>query len=79
MSRRELEDLWRERVAELRLEYERASAEWRKILEEHPVAAPDGAFRVKRALLVETEARRKFTNAIVKFNDLVIRGIIPEE
>jgi hypothetical protein len=79
-SRQELEDLWRERVEALRLEYSRSSADCHRFAEfQNQLPAPDGAYRLTQALRVEAEARRKFTEAVVTFSRLVIHGIAPEE
>lgn len=80
ISRQELEDRWRERVEALRLEYSRASAECRKMAEvQDQLPAPDGASRLRQALRVESEARDKFTEAVIRFSKLVTHGIVPEE
>jgi hypothetical protein len=80
--RRELEDVWRERVqAQYRL-YRSASEQFRKVLEEQRHAtkpSPDGNQAVFNALELENSARKEYMRVVRIFSDLTLRGKIPEE
>lgn len=81
-KRRDLEELWRERLkdAKLRLEFAyNYVKEVQKDLEAGGVPAPDGNFAFARAIKAENFALAEYNRVLRIFGDLLVQGKIPDE
>ena len=81
-NREALEQLWRDRVndVKLRLDFARSYAkEVREDVHRGAVPSPDGSFAYQRALRMETLALAEYVRVMRIFSALVLEGKIPDE
>jgi hypothetical protein len=80
-SKRELEDLWRQRLREARLKYEEASkafkATWGEHFESRLTADPTLA--IERARNAESQALSEYMRVLRIFTDLIVNAKLPPE
>src|SRR4051812_4608452 len=78
LSRRDLEDLWRERMQIARIRYRIARDACSDAMARQPDAAPpDGSFGYTQALRAANAALAEYRRLLIIFNDLVINGKMP--
>ncbi len=80
LARQSLEDVWRSRFEMARKRYERASAQYRELLQKHHEGVTpqqDGPLAVARQ--AESEALAEYSRTLQVFSELNIHGHIPEE
>jgi hypothetical protein len=80
MSRQEIEDIGRKRLAEARVHYEFAVANLHEVLEtqHHGIASPQAGSSIEQAHILESEALGNYLQALQGFTDLVVHGRAPE-
>jgi len=79
---RDLLKLWQARLEKARTAYEVSVAEFRRLSEEYrqrEMPRADSGFALRQAIAVENEARRRYTEALRKFTDLMVNGNPPPE
>jgi hypothetical protein len=80
-SKRELEDVWRERLREARRKYEEAAnafkATWGEHFESRLTVDPTHA--IEQARNVESRALSQYMRVLKVFTDLVVHGKLPPE
>ena len=80
LARRDLEDAWRVRSERAHERYERASAQYRKLLKEKPdglIPRQDDPLALARH--AESEALAEYKRILGLFTELMVHGRIPEE
>jgi hypothetical protein len=78
--RQTLADRWRERVNAALTQYHTAKEAARAakdLVSEAP--APDGLFAFRKAVRVETAARKEYMRVLTIYSNLVIHGKVPDE
>ena len=80
-SKRELEDVWRERLRDARLKYEQASKAFRATWGEHfeSKLTADPTIAIQGARNLESQALAEYTRVLEVFADLVVNGKLPPE
>jgi hypothetical protein len=80
-SKKELEDIWRERVREARLKYEDASDAFRATWSEHFESrlTADSTLARQQARDVETAALCEYVRVLRIYTDLTVHGKLPED
>ena len=79
-NRQELEDEWRRRVAEAKLELDMARAylvEVQRDLKNGLVSSSDGDYAYQHALRAETRALGRYRDVLAILSDLMAHGKIP--
>jgi hypothetical protein len=72
---------WLKRLEAARDEYHRALGDLKALSKNIPAGslAPDHALKVEQASLRESTTRSEYLRVLQVFNDLVIRGKVPED
>jgi hypothetical protein len=79
-SRRDLEDLWRNRLTVSMERYRIARVECKEAaLAQSDIPSPDGSFAYGRALRAESAAVKEYMRVLRIFTDLTIHRIVPPE
>ena len=79
-TRQTMEDSWRVRLEETQARYQKATEQYRRLLQERPHGRSndlDGALALARQQ--ESEALAEYTRVIRLFTDLTVKGKMPEE
>lgn len=81
MDRRELEQLWRGRVAEAERRFKAARDRTNAVVRDFPVdgISPDGRYAYEQAVRHENAALAEYRRVVQVYTDLVTRGIVPGE
>jgi hypothetical protein len=81
LSRRELEDVWRERLSEALQRYQVAKLDTSTalFLSRQDIPQPDGQFAFRKAQRAEAMALAEYKRVMKIFNDLVIDGKVPPD
>jgi hypothetical protein len=81
MRREEIEDLLRDRLEWARLQHEIARTEFMQVCNNIPsgLPQPDGTQRLQNAARDLRASREAFEVAVTRFNDLILRGKIPDD
>ena len=77
---RELAEFWRARLEKAKASYDLSVAEFRRLSEEYrqrDVPQADSGFALRQAIARENEARRRYTEVLRKFTDLIVNGSPP--
>jgi hypothetical protein len=75
-----MEDSWRERLEETQARYQKATEQYRRLLQEQPRGSSndlDGPLVFARQQ--EAEALAEYTRVLRLFTDLTVKGKMPEE
>lgn len=78
-TRQTLEDSWRLRLEETQARYQKATEDYRRLLQQQPEGAPrdpNGSLMLARQ--VESEALAEYTSVLRVFTELTVNGKIPE-
>jgi hypothetical protein len=80
-SKQKLENIWRERVREARLNYEKASKDFRATWGAHfeSKLETDPTFAIQHARKVESKALEEYVRALKIFTDLILHNKIPPD
>ena len=79
-SRQKLEEFWRGKLQEAQEQYETATAEYRKVLQDQTEGqnpSPNGS--LARAHQAESDALAEYTRVLQVFTELTVHGKVPEE
>ena len=78
-ARQTLEDSWRLRLEETQARYQKATEDYRRLLQEQPDGAlhdPKGALALARQ--AESEALGEYSRILRAFTELTVNGKVPE-
>ena len=81
-DRQALQELWRKRLADakVRLDFARHFVtEVKQDLQSPDIPTPDGSYAYRRALRAETLALREYSRVLRIYQDLAVRGVVPDE
>jgi hypothetical protein len=81
-TRQELENLWRKRVEDAKIQLDFASKyvkEVQRDLKAGTIPSPDGHYAYQHGLRVETLALKHYRRVLNTLNELVLHGKIPDE
>ena len=79
-SRREVEELWRDRLHAAEARYQSASQEYRRIQAEfqaRTMPSADSNYALQQALRVENDARTDYVHVLQTFARLILHGESP--
>jgi hypothetical protein len=79
-TRQTMEDSWRERLEETQARYQKATEQYRRLLQEQPHGSSndlDGPLALARQQ--ESEALAEYARVLRLFTDLTVKGKVPEE
>jgi hypothetical protein len=80
IGRKDLEELWRGRLADAKASYEIAVTQFRTASEDfraHCTPSPDGGLSVHLAIVAESRARKEYMRVLRVFTDLLVYGKAP--
>ena len=81
-SNGDLAEFWRARLEKAKASYDVSVAEFRRLSEEYrqrDVPHADSGFALRQAIAIENDARRRYTDALRKFTDLIVNGSPPPD
>ena len=81
-SRRQIEDLWRTRLADAQRRYSRAKRESENaaaVYSRHEIPYPDGHLGLDKALQRERVAFKAYTQALRVVTDITVHGRLPSD
>jgi hypothetical protein len=78
-TRQTMEDSWRERLEETQARYQKATEQYRRLLQEQPRGSSNLDGPLAFARQQEAEALAEYTRVLRLFTDLTVKGKMPEE
>jgi len=81
-DRKAVEDLWHQRLRGVKLRLEAAQQDLHEFLRENPfreLSSPDGHYAYRQAIRAERLALQEYARVRRIYDDLMVRGIIPDE
>lgn len=81
MERKETEELWRRRVAEVKLQFDSARSRTNAVVREFALdgTSADGRYAYDSAIRLENAALAEYNRVLRIYTDLWHKGIVPDE